>query len=314
MKDAVSVQKVSGLCPVCSAPQADLLYSHARDYITKDVFQVAHCTQCTVAWTHPIPADLDPYYPRSYRRYNSVIIAILKFLYRRRAWRWSKLFPKAGSALELGCGDGFMLNALRSYEWSVCGTERTEEMAAFARQHFGLTVFVEGGQALPTEQRYDLVVMFQVLEHLSEPLSQLKRACSLLSPNGRLIIGVPNFASWQASYGKEGWFHLDVPRHLLHYSPASLRAAAESSGLRVESINFTSFEHDPYGWVQSILNQRFNNGNRLTQLLMRAEPWRAGDIVTLLLAGLLTIPAILLSLISWVCGRGAIMEAVLAKR
>ncbi len=314
MEDAASARKVSLLCPICEAGEVTVLYPEARDYITKDPFQVLACKKCSTSWTHPVPGNLEPYYPRSYRRYNAIIIAILKLLYRRRVARWNRLFAKPGAALELGCGDGFMLNALRSLGWDVCGTERTEEMARFAREHFGLPVFVEGSQQIPHGKAFDLVIMFQVLEHLADPLPQLKRACSLLSEGGRLIIGVPNFASWQASYGGDGWFHLDVPRHLFHWSPDALREAASRCGLRVESISFASIEHDPYGWVQTILNRQFGNGNRLTRLLMRAERWQAKDIATLMLAALLSIPAFALSLISWACGRGAIMQGVLARR
>ena len=314
MEDAASARKVSVLCPVCEAGEVSVLYAEARDYITKDVFEVVGCARCRISWTQPVPANLDPYYPRSYRRYNAVIIAILKFLYRRRVSRWNRLFAQPGTALELGCGDGFMLNALRSLGWSVFGTERTEDMAAFARQHFGLTVFVEGSQPLPAGETYDLVIMFQVLEHLADPMPQLRRAASLLTPGGKLIVGVPNFASWQAKFGKDGWFHLDVPRHLFHWSPAAMREAAERAGMKVDSISFASIEHDPYGWVQSILNRVFGNRNRLTRLLMRAEPWRFSDIFTLLVAALLTPIAFGLSLTSWLFGRGAIMQAVLSKR
>ena len=299
---------------MCEAGEVRVLYPEARDYITKDVFGVLGCSRCRISWTQPVPANLEPYYPRSYRRYNAIIIAILKFLYRRRVARWNGLFSKPGTALELGCGDGFMLNALRSFGWAVSGTERTEEMAQFAREHFGLTVFVESTHPIPPGQTFDLVIMFQVLEHLADPMPQLRRAHSLLAPGGRLIIGVPNFASWQAAYGKDGWFHLDVPRHLFHWSPDSLREAASRCDMKVDSISFASIEHDPYGWVQTILNRQFKNGNRLTRLLMRAEPWRTGDIVTLILAALLTIPAFILAGISWLCGRGAIMQAVLSRK
>lgn len=272
------------------------------------------CPRCRISWTQPVPQNLEPYYPRSYRRYNTIIIAILKSLYRRRVARWSRLFSQPGHALELGCGDGFMLNALRSFGWDVCGTERTEEMATFAREHFSLTVFVEQSHPIPKDARFDLVILFQVLEHLSDPLPQLSRAASLLAPGGRLVIGVPNFRSWQARYGREGWFHLDVPRHLFHWSPDSLTEAAMRTGLKVDAISFVSLEHDPYGWVQSILNRQFSNNNRLTRLLMRAEPWRARDLLVLTLAAVLTPPALLLSLASWLCGRGAIMQAILSKR
>lgn len=313
MKEDSELGDVRGACLVCASSMPAALYPDSRDYITGDHFEVRQCPQCATAWTSPVPSNLEPYYPRSYRRYNAIIISILKFLYRQRVGRWARRLPKAGSALELGCGDGFMLNALRSFGWTVAGTERTEEMARFARDQFGLTVYVESQQPIPAEARFDLVVLFQVLEHLHNPVEELSRAASLLASGGSVIVAVPNFGSWQSRFAKSGWFHLDVPRHLVHLSPESLAQAASKAGLKISTIEFVSFEHDPYGWVQSILNRVFGNGNRLTKLLMRSVPWKVTDGVTLVLATLLTPLAVVLSLFSWSARRGAIMEATLTR-
>jgi SAM-dependent methyltransferase len=170
VKDAQLSDNVSKACPTCgTAAFQTLHYQQAADYITGDVFSVLRCSQCQLISTSPVPENLEPYYPRSYRRYNFLILAILKTLYRVRVSRWNALFQKPGRALELGCGDGFMLNALRSKGWDVCGTERTDEMARFAREHFGLTVFVESSSHISHEQKFDLVILFQVLEHLADP-------------------------------------------------------------------------------------------------------------------------------------------------
>ena len=313
MKEDSGSGSIRGECGVCGAQMPHPFYAEAADYITGHSFEVRECPGCGVAWTSPVPSDLEPYYPRSYRRYNSLIIAILKFLYRRRVARWCRRFSKPGKALELGCGDGFMLNALRSFGWSVAGTERTDEMARFAREHFGVTVYVEPRHSIPSGERYDLIVLFQVLEHLADPVGELRRAASLLSDGGSVIVAVPNFSSWQSRYSTTGWFHLDVPRHLVHFSPNSLDRAAQAAGLRVSSVNFLSFEHDPYGWVQSGLNRLFSNGNRLTKLLMRAEPWRVGDLFSLFVAALLSPFAVALSVLSWLFRRGAIMEVTLSR-
>jgi len=312
VKDAQLSDNVSKPCPTCGTTAfLHVHYEQAADYITGDVFRVMRCSQCALVSTSPIPESLERYYPRSYRRYNPVILAILKTLYRWRVARWSTLFDKPGSALELGCGDGFMLNALRSKGWSVCGTERTDEMARFAREHFGLTVIVENTTPLSNEKKFELVIMFQVLEHLADPLQQLSRARALVADRGKVVVCVPNIASWQSKFGKQRWFHLDVPRHLFHYSPASLGSLARVAGFNVGSISYASVEHDPYGWVQTVLNVVWANNNRLTKLLMRMVPWRASDAVTLLLACVLSPLAFVLAGLSWFCARGAIMQVVL---
>jgi SAM-dependent methyltransferase len=267
-----------------------------------------------MAWTSPVPDDLEPHYPRYYRRYNPLVIAVLKFLYKRRVAQWCKRFPNPGSALELGCGDGFMLNALRGFKWQVAGTERTDEMARFAREKFGLTIYVESDSPIPAGEKFDLIIMFHVLEHLQDPVAQLQRAAAHLREGGAIIVGVPNFASWQSRYARDQWINLDVPRHLVHFSPQSIEAAANAAGLTVSQISFKSFEHDPYSWVQSILNVCCKNRNRLTSLLMRASSWRLSDLITIALAALLTPLAITLAMFSWLMGKGAIMESILVQR
>ncbi len=312
MKDAQLSDNVSKACPTCgTAAFQTLHYQEAADYITGDVFRVVRCSQCQLVSTSPVPENLESYYPRSYRRYNLLILTVLKTLYRFRVSRWNAFFQRPGRALELGCGDGFMLNALRSKGWDVCGTERTDEMARFAREHFGLTVFVEGSSNISYEKKFDLVILFQVLEHLSDPLEQLSRARAVVADQGKVIVCVPNITSWQSLFGKHRWFHLDVPRHLFHYTPSSLESLAKNAGLKVSSVSYVSVEHDPYGWVQTILNVVGDNNNRLTKLLMRMVPWTAPDALTLLIAGFLTPLALILSGVSWLCSRGAIMQVVL---
>jgi len=281
--------------------------------VTGDLFDVAICPGCGTGWTTPVPTDLDPYYPRTYRRYNAWVARVLALLYNWRVGRWCRLFPKPGSALELGCGDGVMLHALRSRGWEVCGTERTEAMAATARDRYGIRMYVDPEGPLPGRDRFDLIILFQVLEHLSDPVAALKHAAALLGDGGRIVVGVPNRGSWQAAFGGGVWFHLDVPRHLVHFTPAALAATAARAGLRVERVGFVSPEHDPYGWVQTILNRCAGNANRLSLLLMGAEPWRMRDLLTVVAVAVLGPVAVALAVASWPCRQGAVMEAVLVR-
>lgn len=300
-------------CGSCGERLAGGRQTPSRDYVTGTWFEVVTCPSCGLGWTTPVPADLDPYYPRTYRRYNPWVAAVLAVLYRWRVSRWCRGFATAGRALELGCGDGVMLDTLRSRGWQVCGTERTDAMAATARERYGIRMYVDPDGPQPGQDRFELIVLFQVLEHLGDPVAALSRARSLLADHGRIVVGVPNRGSWQAACGGGDWFHLDVPRHLVHFTPASLAAAASRAGLRIEAVSFVSPEHDPFGWVQTILNRCGGNSNRLTLLLMGAEPWRARDAFTVLAVMLLGPVALGLAAVSWACGRGAVMEATLVR-
>ncbi len=298
------------VCPICGSTRLRESFTDVKDYITSTGFTIMRCDECEVAFTSPQPENMELYYPAKYRRYNKWVAAILKSLYKFQVNRWRKFFPGSGSALEMGCGDGLMLDALRGYGWKVVGTERTQEMADEVKKNLGFPVYVGGLEKVPTGDKFDLMILFQVLEHLDDPLSVLKQCRNLLRPGGKLIIAVPNFGSWQARYSLPYWFHLDAPRHLFHFSTTALRNTLTLAGLQIRGVSYISFEHDPYGWVQSILNRHFNNRNKLTRYLMHLDPLTANRVLDLLLTLILIGPAVALSMISWALGKGAIMQVV----
>lgn len=300
-------------CRLCKSTLVDLVYGAAQDYITGEIFQVWQCKNCATAFTLPVPGDLSYYYPANYRRYNPLILNILKFLYRQRAKEWASGFKNPGVAFELGCGDGLMLDTLRNLDWKVIGNERTTQSAYFARNKLGLPVFVGGLDCLKPAPLFDLIFLFQVLEHLDDPVGTLKQLSEFMKPNGKLIISVPNFAAWQSSVGKEKWFHLDVPRHLYHFSLPSLQFHLKEIGLEIERTSYISLEHDPFGWIQSLLNCTDRKNNRLTRLLMQIDQPDFGNISHLGLALVLSVISVPLAVVSWFFKRGAIIEITVQK-
>ena len=300
-------------CKLCGRQELRVIFPNARDYITGERFTIWRCSNCGVASTELNSDDLSPYYPTRYRRYSPLILTMLKVLYRMRVERWIKPFSQPGYAYEMGCGDGLMLDALRKNGWRVLGSERNDEMLVHARETLQIPVFAGDPDTLPAKPTFDLIILFQVLEHLPDPAKTLSTLAALLNPDGHLVIGVPNFESWQARFGGVKWFHLDVPRHLFHYTPTALRQALERAELVVTETNYVSPEHDPFGWVQTILNRLDSRPNRLTRLLMRLD--RPGPVNLLHLGlgcfiGVLCLP---LSLLSWMTGKGAIMQMTAQK-
>jgi SAM-dependent methyltransferase len=293
-------------CATCGAA-GSVHEDDAADYVTGEAFSVFRCPACDVAFTWPRPASMDAYYPSRYRRYARPVAALLRALYAVRVRRWAS-GRASGRALEVGCGAGWMLHALAHRGWQVLGLERTPEQAAFASGELGVPVMVGGIERLPELGSFDLIFLFHVLEHLDAPAAALRACAERLKPGGRLIVAVPNYASWQARYARGGWFHLDVPRHLYHFTPAALSRLLRQAGLSPLEVRFASWEHDPYGWVQSIENRLGLPPNALTRTLMGLVPTPPGRLLALALAAVLTVPAVLLAVASWIAGAGAIME------
>jgi SAM-dependent methyltransferase len=203
-----------------------------------------------------------------------------------------------------------MLAAFKRRGWRALGTERNEMAAEAARLSLGADMVATSVDELPTSARFDLIILFQVLEHIGEPLSLLRECCTRLAPGGRLITNVPNFSSWQSRFGRSKWFHLDVPRHLVHFTPQTLAATLDRAGLELADMSFASLEHDPYGWVESTINRLTGRANTLTRFVMGLVPFGPQVLLSLVLCAVLAAPALLLSVASWLARRGALMEAI----
>jgi SAM-dependent methyltransferase len=282
-----------------------------RDYVTAERFQLLQCRRCDFAMTDPVPISLDRYYPPRYRRFNAVAAFVLRRLYLRRVDGWLARIPKSGVALELGSGTGWMLRALRERGWLAVGSERTVTVAVAAREGAGVPMFVGDLDAIRDAPVLDLVIMFHVLEHLADPVAELHALARRVKPGGTLILGIPNIASWQARAVGSRWMHLDAPRHLCHFSPDAIERALHASGFRMAHLDFRSFEHDPFGWVQGGLDRLGFEQGLLVKLLARMPERRSGPLATLaalVLAVPLGVLGLALAMASWRAGAGAVME------
>lgn len=304
-------------CTVCRSAAAPRILPDARDYLTGDRFEVVQCVQCGFARTEPVPNDLGPYYPRRYRRFSAFGTFVLRRLYLRRVDGWLDRLPATGSALEIGAGPGWMLGALRARGWQAIGSERELGAAKIARAGSGAPLFVGDLTAVKPSAGLDLVIMFHVLEHLQHPDEALREAAACLRPGGTLVLGLPNIGSWQARITGRRWMHLEVPRHLCHFTPRAIELALADSGLSLERITFTSFEHDPLAWVQAGLEKLGFEEGVLLKLLFGVQSRQTG-IDGMLAAIILALPlapiALVLSLASWRAHAGALMEIWAVRR
>ena len=282
-----------------------------RDYLSGDRFELHQCRRCGYARTEPVPRDLGRYYPQRYRRFNAFGAFVLRRLYLRRVDGWLARLPGGGVALEIGSGTGWMLGALRDRGWKAIGSERELGAAVVARVASAAPVFVGDLAAIRPAAGLDLVIMFHVLEHLERPDEALRDVAERLRPGGTLVLGLPNIGSWQARFAGRRWTHLDVPRHLCHFTPRAIEQALTDAGLRLERLTFTSFEHDPLAWVQAALEKLGFEDGIVLKLLFGVRGRRSGAGRTLA-AIVLGIPlgaiALGVAMVSWRAQAGALME------
>lgn len=293
-------------CPHPAASQ-QLLFG-ARDYITGDRFRVEQCANCGLAFTQPrpSPAELGKYYPATYhgggsKRFPAIVEGLQRALYRRRAVAVERMLGKKGAVLDIGCGPGFLLREFRERGWTVHGTEFSETSAAHARDILKLPVSVGETSALP-RAGFDAVVMWHVLEHMPDPERMIAEVARLLPPGGVFLCAVPNFGGVEARVARDKWFHLDVPRHLSHFTVDALTSLLAVHGFTVERTSSFALEYDYFSFTQSMLNRLGLRHNLLYHLLRGVSAKVLGEkpapawekLASLLLAaplGILSVPA-----------------------
>ncbi|MGD0195882.1 MAG: class I SAM-dependent methyltransferase [Candidatus Dormibacteria bacterium] len=288
----------------CGHPStdADTLFD-AKDPSTGDAFTIVRCRQCDLARTAPAPseAELDGYYPKGYhsttKRYRGGMDRVLSMVHASRIRTIERLLGGPGSVLDIGCGPGVLINQMRSRGWRVRGTERSPSAAQQARDVFHLDVSAVDVDTLVAEgATYDAVVLWHVAEHLRAPEETVRGIAQLLRPGGVLLIAVPNFGSPEARIGRAGWFHLDVPRHLVHFTAATLTAILKSSGLRPVKVTYLVPEYDLFSFVQTAENRLGLPPNLLYDVVRRPEARLRRQQSSRVLAGVAVGLAIPLSL------------------
>jgi SAM-dependent methyltransferase len=236
------------------------------------------CSACGTAVT-VAPAPGAEAYELPSPRLGRLAAPVLARFDRRRL---SLLGPARGTLLDVGAGRGRFVAAARDAGWAATGIEPSERGVSAASSVYGVEL-ARGGIDDATGA-YEAVVLWHVLEHLDDPDAAVARLASLVAPGGTLLIGVPNLASVQASIGRDRWFHLDVPRHRTHFTPAGLRALLERHGFAVEREQHALLEHNPFGLWQTLVNRFTRTPSWLFRALKRDAPLLHPDaLVTLLL-------------------------------
>jgi SAM-dependent methyltransferase len=142
--------------------------------------------------------------------------------------------------LDIGCGSGFYLQQLQQLGWDVYGVEPNPAAAAAAVELLGVPV--ERIQVQSADEadwppgHFDLITLSHVLEHLADPRRALSDIHRWLARAGRVRIWVPNVDSLEARLFGKLWFALDVPRHLVHYSPATISRMLSLTGFKVQRL------------------------------------------------------------------------------
>jgi 2-polyprenyl-3-methyl-5-hydroxy-6-metoxy-1,4-benzoquinol methylase len=239
---------------VCAAPAAASPRLVGRDLLfetTSRTFELAPCSACGSWFLDPLPSqsELESFYPTKYWWQPSAGgLKALEGAYRRMVLRDHVAFIERAAAasrprgkgriLDVGCGSATLLGILKRRGFEVQGFDASAEASRIAREVDGVDVAVgtrlhEGAFA---DASFDVVTLFHVLEHVTDPRGVLAAARKILRPGGCLVLQVPNVDSWQFRICGVRWYGLDVPRHVIDYSASAIERLLEGSGFAVRRV------------------------------------------------------------------------------
>jgi 2-polyprenyl-3-methyl-5-hydroxy-6-metoxy-1,4-benzoquinol methylase len=251
-------------CPGCGAePPAGIVH-----------LEVARCRGCGLGWTL-IAQDVD-----TDEHYQDEVYGVVdnrRSLFEKIILREARavlntaerLRPDSDKRLlDFGSGKGQFLLAAKEQGWRGLGVETAIDRANFARDLYQVDVidsFYEGGAV--SEERFDLITLNHVLEHLPEPESILQELVrSNLEPGGLVMIEVPRLNSWQSMIAGSDWVHLDIPKHLTHWTNSRLKASMAKMGFRAVAERRFSIHLGVLGMLQALLVRTGYNGNIILDL------------------------------------------------
>lgn len=231
-------------CPLCASPHHP---STLFDVRTITSYHVSRCSCCGFVFTLPRPTaeELNAFYTSSYfKRPTAGELGYENYRHAaepnaRRMWtelnayhNFGELSPKR--LLDVGCATGGFMVEARAVGWECRGLELSEDAADVARREFGLDVVRGDLQSMSFgEERFGLVTMWHVLEHMIDPINSLEWVRRLIVPGGYLFIELPNWNSMGRVIKRDRWSQLKPPEHINFFTQRSLRYAAQQCGFQV---------------------------------------------------------------------------------
>jgi len=228
-------------CGLCGNSERELKFEDGP-------FSVVICTRCGLTYVTPRLSDaslLSDVYNETY--WNSQAAknhgytdyradeALYLKTYRRRMSVVRRHFPEPGRVLDVGCAAGFFLSVMKDAGWDVTGLEPSDAIRKHARDLIGAEN-VRGellGEAELEPGSFDLITMWDVIEHIPDAVGALRSAGQLLAPGGKLLIETQNVDSRAAKVLGKRWQHYKHAEHIYHFNPSTMKDLLGQAGFEI---------------------------------------------------------------------------------
>ena len=243
----------------------NIIHLTTKDYfLTKEEFSLELDTHYDMLVTKPQPKNLDKYYQtsnyishtdRSTNFFEKIYSIIKKYTLHKKTKLINQFSNNGKTLLDIGCGTGEFLVTAKKENWTIFGVEPNKQAREKA---VSKTLNVVENLEKLGQQKFNVISLWHVMEHLPDLKNQIKKITNLLAEEGTLIIAVPNFKSNDAIHYKEYWAAYDTPRHLWHFSQNAISELFKEQNFKI--IKTLPMKFDSY--YVSLLSEKYKNGKQ----------------------------------------------------
>ena len=243
-------------CSLCQSNNSSFI-------MKKDGFSIVECENCSLVYVNPRLSS--EAYEATYnsKNYGHIIsqLALESHEYRKERFgverinlinKFNQLSAKK-TVLDIGSASGFFLEAASEAGWEAIGLELTESAVNFSRSRGNDVRQSTLENANFQEKSFTAVTMFDVLEHLPDPVSTLKTIHNLLEDDGLVYIYVPNWNSASRLLMGENAHFIWPTHHLTYFTPVTLTQALEKAGFQVEKIETQGLDIIDWLWQEETI-------------------------------------------------------------
>ncbi len=235
-------------CLVCGDNGFTGLFTAKDHLVSGESFIIRRCDACGFVFTADPPneKDIGSYYiSEDYISHSDKKQSITEYLYHlARRWMLRRKYRlvaaatrmDSGTLIDIGSGTGYFASYMQKKGWNVTGIELNEQARNYSVSMFGIKALApEAIKDIP-DRSADCITFWHVIEHLYDPAGWLNEVKRILRDDGKCIIALPNLDSADARWFGNRWAALDVPRHLWHFTPATLIRFAGDHGFTCSKI------------------------------------------------------------------------------
>lgn len=256
-------------CPVCNGARFNDFIT-CKDYtVSGENFRIVACGDCGFRFTNPRPGleEIGRYYQSDdYISHTDTKKGLINALYQlvksytlSRKFQLLKSYLNGGetSILDIGSGTGAFLNVCKKKGWRAKGIEPSEAARNIGIRNYNLQISDEGELKKIPDQSFQFITLWHVLEHVHNLPERLKDIKRIKKEGGFCFIAVPNCLSHDAVVYREAWAAYDLPRHLYHFTPNTMKQLLQNYGFNVVEILPMKFD----SFYVSMLSEKYRKGS-----------------------------------------------------